>query len=850
MPKANVFYGFLMISVLCLLPIASADGESALESYLQKNAFPGGVVLQIHAKDHSALKTLIRRQKNVLGHILLNHEKDVHALRQKLYEEQLHGQLSVSQWSGGPLPFVPNFVNLVISESSAEVEDREILRVLAPKGTALIGDRMLSKPRPDTIDDWPQYLYDAAGNAVSKDKEVKPPLDHLQWVGGPRWSRNHDLLSSVSACVSGDGKVFYIFDEGNSFSQYLPSHWKLIARDAFNGVILWKHDIPKWVGNLYRFRSGPANLPRRIVVTGKRLYATLGIEAPVSVIDTDSGKILETISGTENTEEILDTGDYVYFVADCAEEKKEFAHFPHMVFPGKKWIKRPKHVMCYDPVQERILWENRFQWVAPLTLAARRDKVYLFDGERVVALHKQDGQFLWESEMLSDAKEMMANFAPKLVVQDGVVLFSGGEGYPCNLGKMTGLSNETGKTLWSRDDLASGFNSPEDLFVIKGEAWNSNVTAFNDGDPAKRTGEVRGLSLGSGRIENSFECDVEAYWCHHRCHPGRSTEDYMILSRTGTEFVNLKTGEWSLHHWVRGACAYGIMPANGMLYAPQHPCACYIGAMLNGFSALRARDPLHITSHLTPKEQRWPNSSTVLKSYPHPKGHTNEEWPTYRQNTRRSGQLPGQLKTSHQKWSLRLNGKLTQPVIAGQKVLVANKSNPALLAYNAQTGLSEWQFFPESEIDSPPAIYKGLVYFGTTSGMIYCLNLTDGSEVWRVQGAPSRSQHMYFEKLGSTHPVHGNVLVMNDRVYTVAGRSMFTDGGMRFLVLDALTGKRIHEHHMGDKVPGTNKELQMTHNVLNMPVALPDLLSSNGKKIFMRYQSFDLYERNLQGALV
>jgi hypothetical protein len=81
---------------------------------------------------------------------------------------------------------------------------------------------------------------------------------------------------------------------------------------------------------------------------------------------------------------------------------------------------------------------------------------------------------------------------------------------------------------------------------------------------------------------------------------------------------------------------------------------------------------------------------------------------------------------------------------------------------------------------------------------------------------------------------------MNDRLYTVAGRSMFTDGGIRFLILDALTGQKIKEHVMDDKVPGTDEPLQMRHEILNMPMALSDLLSSNGKKIFMRYQPFDL----------
>jgi len=69
---------------------------------------------------------------------------------------------------------------------------------------------------------------------------------------------------------------------------------------------------------------------------------------------------------------------------------------------------------------------------------------------------------------------------------------------------------------------------------------------------------------------------------------------------------------------------------------------------------------------------------------------------------------------------------------------------------------------------------------------------------------------------------------------------MFTDGGIRFLLLDALTGRKLKEHLMDDKVPGTDEPLQMRHEILNMPQALSDLLSSNGKKIFMRYQPFDL----------
>jgi len=126
------------------------------------------------------------------------------------------------------------------------------------------------------------------------------------------------------------------------------------------------------------------------------------------------------------------------------------------------------------------------------------------------------------------------------------------------------------------------------------------------------------------------------------------------------------------------------------------------------------------------------------------------------------------------------------------------------------------------------------VYFGASDGFIYCLDLSDGSLRWKYQAAPAVANHMFLERMEATHPVHGNVLVMNDRLYTVAGRSMFTDGGIRFLILDALTGRKIKEHLMDDKVPGTDEPLQMQHEILNMPMALSELLSSNGKKIFMR----------------
>ena len=70
-------------------------------------------------------------------------------------------------------------------------------------------------------------------------------------------------------------------DEGPREAILLPSQWSLIARDAFNGTILWKRPIAEWNTQLWPLKSGPNQLPRRLVAVGDRVYVTLGIDAPL-----------------------------------------------------------------------------------------------------------------------------------------------------------------------------------------------------------------------------------------------------------------------------------------------------------------------------------------------------------------------------------------------------------------------------------------------------------------------------------------------------------------------------------------------------------------------------------------
>jgi len=65
---------------------------------------------------------------------------------------------------------------------------------------------------------------------------------------------------------------------------------------------------------------------------------------------------------------------------------------------------------------------------------------------------------------------------------------------------------------------------------------------------------------------------------------------------------------------------------------------------------------------------------------------------------------------------------------------------------------------------------------------------------------------------------------------------MFLDGGLRIFRLDPLTGQLLSEKTMNETDPTTGKNLQGRVQVLNMPVALPDILSTDGRYLYMRSQ--------------
>ena len=73
-------------------------------------------------------------------------------------------------------------------------------------------------------------------------------------------------------------------------------------------------------------------------------------------------------------------------------------------------------------------------------------------------------------------------------------------------------------------------------------------------------------------------------------------------------------------------------------------------------------------------------------------------------------------------------------------------------------------------------------------------------------------------------------------VYFAAGRSSFLDGGILVYGLDAKTGKVLYSHHLDGPHPDIKKDVGRP---FAMEGALPDLLVSDGKDLYMQRIKFD-----------
>jgi outer membrane protein assembly factor BamB len=438
----------------------------------------------------------------------------------------------------------------------------------------------------------------------------------------------------------------------------------------------------------------------------------------------------------------------------------------------------PEEIVAMDGETGEVLWRTEARRVAPESLAADDQRVAYYNFAEIVCLDLATGEELWRTpcERIGREKDGLKTIGPR--AYSGTVVFYEGNAYFNTQDGVRCLSGKTGEVLWKGGPRANwGFASVASYMIADRLVWAQGGGAGLD----PLTGEqVRRPDIGNMMDRGH----------HTRCYRGKATERYLIAPRRGAEFVDLRGDNHAAPDWLRGACSYGVMPANGLLYAPPDPCSCYPGVKVPGFSVVYGRGRPGAEIEATAIESRLvqgtaePGTSEAAGP---------EDWPTYRHDARRSGEAATAVDADPDiSWVADLGGQLIPPVIAAGRVFVARKDAHRIVCLAADGGRELWRFTAGGPVDSPPTVHEGLVIFGCADGRVYALNAADGRLAWRFRVAPQDRRLMSYGKLESVWPAHGSVLVMDDVVYATAGRSSYLDGGIHIYGLDAATGKVLH----------------------------------------------------------
>jgi outer membrane protein assembly factor BamB len=708
------------------------------------------------------------------------------------------------------LPYAGNTVRHLVCE--APVSRAEILRVLRPLGTARLkipsGWREIVKPWPDDIDDWTHWLYGPGGNPVSADRRAGIPR-RLLWTATPRRARSHEKSPSLTGMVGARGRLFYICDEAPvSVGGKVPDRWRLVARDAFSGALLWKQDVPDWGWQAWsptqpmNLRWGnPRFIHRRLVAAGDRVFVTLGYSAPVSVLDAETGRAIRVLRGTEGTAEILFHDDtLVLSVATQAKDSVKSSP--------------PHKVVAVNPDTGKILWETgpmasqedfkargkaALLKQGRLMIAADGDFVIAASPSKLVCLDLETGRTRWEADAKSqDAMGSLTAYRGHVyygrVSKKGIVCYDGA----------------TGRERWSVPGSDWTYSTAMNFYLLEDRLVTRN--------PAKnRKAELLFIDLETGKETRRVDVSAINSQHHHRCYRNKATRHFLFMGKEGVECVDFRTGTVTVNRWVRGACLYGIMPANGLLYFTPEACACNLMNRLDGYGALApaasAPAPEH-PFHKGPAFGKTAEGAAV-----------DTAWPQYRRGILRSAATavdpapgPG--------WQVALGGLLTAPTSDNVRLYLGRDDE--VLALDCRDGRIAWR--APGRIDSPPSLHRGLAIYGTRDGWVHGRLAGTGEPVWRFRAAPEERLILDDDRIESVWPVHGSVLIFRDTVYVSAGRSSNLDGGLRLFALDPATGTVrasstffTEQTVQADYYEGVNN----------------DLLTTDGGRIFLKHMRID-----------
>ncbi len=123
-------------------------------------------------------------------------------------------------------------------------------------------------------------------------------------------------------------------------------------------------------------------------------------------------------------------------------------------------------------------------------------------------------------------------------------------------------------------------------------------------------------------------------------------------------------------------------------------------------------------------------TSAIVITVPFAGSQTTDDWPMFRHDANHSGYSTSTAPMTNQTtWINAIGASVTSPVITNGVVYVGS-SDGVVYALNAATGTKLWNYVTGSTVSSSLAVVNGVVYVASNDGNLYALNAASGSKLW------------------------------------------------------------------------------------------------------------------------
>lgn len=283
--KDKVLYCFvLFLLVFGCVCFASAQPQDIAKHLLLKAGITKGICSLPDCGDGS-LAVAVARQSDFLVH---GQDTDLSLLdkaRKAADKEGLLGKtVVVEKGSVSELFYTDNLVDLVLltnltDSTLKDVSLKEILRVLRPKGKAILGHAsesagvltvknlerlfidskiknvdisedaygiwaVITKPALKGVDSWSHWAHGPDNNPVSTDTVIKWPY-MTQWMAKPYYVTKPVVTTAAGGRTFTATGHIVRYPDGHGHKRESPTMLLLTARNGYNGRVLWTRKFPE-----------------------------------------------------------------------------------------------------------------------------------------------------------------------------------------------------------------------------------------------------------------------------------------------------------------------------------------------------------------------------------------------------------------------------------------------------------------------------------------------------------------------------------------------------------------------------------------------------------------------------